>query len=147
MKGMSWSVHPISLRRAMTCEDYSFTITKDVTRIAFLHFMLYLCLFKLNRNITSVLACYYKENEKCFASSARAHMPKVSWYSIHIFGMFLDMRGLSLVGHRAGGQKTGICIDRVRVTLQTSSETETTVETLRILEMLRTGDIYQRKMQ
>ena len=51
-------------------------------------------------------------------------MPKVSRYSFHIFGMSFDMMSLSLAGHRAGGQKTRICIDRVRVTLQTISESE-----------------------
>lgn len=89
-----------------------------------LHFMLYFCLFKLTINITSVLACFYKENEKCFVSSALTNIPKVSWYSFHIFGMSFNMRGLSLAGHRAGGQKTRICIDRVRVTQQTTSESE-----------------------
>lgn len=34
------------------------------------------------------------------------------------------MRGLSLAGHRVGVLKTRICIDRVRVTLQTTSESE-----------------------
>lgn len=96
----------------------SFTITKE------LHFMLYFCLFKLNINITSVLACFYNENEKCSVSSAQAHMSKVSCYSIPTFGISFDMRGLSLVGHRAGGQKIRICIDRAKVTLQITSELE-----------------------
>lgn len=51
-------------------------------------------------------------------------MPKVSWYSTHVFGMSFNMRRLGLAGHRAGGQKIRKCPDTVRVNLEIISETQ-----------------------